>query len=178
MRRILIGGIGNVLLQDDGIGPYAVRTLVSRYHFESDVEVADLGTPGLDLSDYLAGRDAVILIDAVKRELSPGTIVLFRKQELFSDEVAPRVGPHAPSLEETLLNVDLMGCAPAEFLLIGVVGQVYDMGCGMSRQVQLSVDSVIEEVLRELDRLNVRYEVELSGGEPDIWWARQDQAST
>jgi pyruvate-formate lyase-activating enzyme len=48
----------------------------------------------------------------------------------------------------------------------------------MSRQVQLSVDSVIEEVLRELDRLNVRYEVELSGGEPDIWWARQDQAST
>src|SRR5579864_4022906 len=50
MKRALIGGIGNVLLGDDGIGPYVVHVLESRYTFGESVAVADLGTPALDLT--------------------------------------------------------------------------------------------------------------------------------
>jgi len=56
--RILIGGIGNVLLGDDAVGPYAVRLLESEYSFGDNVEIADLGTPALDLTHRIVGLGA------------------------------------------------------------------------------------------------------------------------
>ena len=46
MKKVKIGGIGNVLLGDDGVGPYIARMLEANYEFEEGVEVQDLGTPG------------------------------------------------------------------------------------------------------------------------------------
>jgi hydrogenase maturation protease len=172
MKRVLIAGIGNVLLQDDGFGPCVVRMLQARYRFESNVEVADLGTPGLDLADYLIGKDAVILIDSVKSEQRPGTVLLYRMPEILHCQVEPRMGPHAPALTETLLTINLLGAAPAELLLVGVVGHSYEMGCSLSPSVQMSVDSAIAEILRELARLGVRVEPEQSCAEPDLWWTK------
>ncbi len=43
MKQVLIGGIGNILLGDDGVGPYAARLLAARYEFEDGVEIIDLG---------------------------------------------------------------------------------------------------------------------------------------
>ncbi len=73
MKRALIGGIGNVLLGDDGIGPYVVRLLDSMYAFDErvdenvdeNVEIADLGTPALDLTHQIVGLHALILVDSV-----------------------------------------------------------------------------------------------------------------
>jgi hydrogenase maturation protease len=64
-KRVLIGGIGNVLLGDDAVGPYVIRLLESEYAFGDDVEIADLGTPALDLTHRLAGLHAAILVDCV-----------------------------------------------------------------------------------------------------------------
>ena len=55
--RILIAGVGNVLLEDDGFGPHAIARLQAEYEFGEEVELLDLGTPGLDFVDYLVGRD-------------------------------------------------------------------------------------------------------------------------
>jgi hydrogenase maturation protease len=172
MKRILIAGIGNVLLQDDGFGPCVVRMLEARYRFESNVEVADLGTPGLDLADYLMDKDCVILIDSVKSEQLPGTVLLYRLPEILQRQVEPRMGPHAPALTETLLTIDLLGAAPAELLLVGVVGHSYEMGCNLSQSVQLSVNLAIAEILRELARLGVHFESKQSAAEPDLWWTK------
>ena len=51
MIRVL--GLGNVLMSDDGFGPYVARVLEAFYEFPDDVEVIDVGTPGLDLTPYL-----------------------------------------------------------------------------------------------------------------------------
>jgi len=79
MKRILIAGVGNILLGDDGIGPYVVRKLAANYVFEEGVELEDLGTPALDFIDHIAGLDALIVVDAVKNGEAPGTIVLYGK---------------------------------------------------------------------------------------------------
>ena len=60
--------MGNVLLGDDGLGPYVIRLLESQYDFGEDVEVADLGTPALDLTHRIAGRQGVILVDCIASE--------------------------------------------------------------------------------------------------------------
>ena len=65
MKKVLIGGIGNVLLGDDGVGPYVARLLDARYEFEDSVEILDLGTPALDLIDQLSSHDAVIFVDSI-----------------------------------------------------------------------------------------------------------------
>jgi hydrogenase maturation protease len=176
MSRILIGGLGNVLLEDDGIGPFVVRTLAARYRFGNEVEVEDLGTPGLDLTEYFLERERIILVDSVQSEQAPGSIQLYRKAEILQAACGPRTGPHAPSLTETLLSMEILGRAPAEVLLVGVAGKSYEIGCGLSAELREAVDAVIAAILRELDRIGLRYEPKNSAQDAEIWWTEPQLA--
>jgi len=102
MKRILVAGIGNILLGDDGIGPYVARSLQANYVFDEGVEVEDLGTPALDLIDHVAGLDALIVVDAVNNESEPGTVTLYRKPDLTRHVPAARLDPHSPTLADAL----------------------------------------------------------------------------
>src|ERR1700674_4042313 len=112
-KKILIGGIGNVLLGDDGVGPYVVRLLEAGYEFEDGVEIDDLGTPALDLIDRISGKDAVILIDSIDTEAEPGKVLLYRKADIMRHRPAVRMDPHSPALVDALLSAELFGVAPA-----------------------------------------------------------------
>src|SRR5271166_981623 len=178
MKKVLIGGIGNILLGDDGVGPYVARLLEARYDFEDGVEVADLGTPALDLIDQLSGKDAVILIDSVKTEATPGTVLLYRKADIMRHCPAVRMDPHSPALVDALLSADLFGVAPPEVLLIGIQAQSLDVGCNLSQSVQAALNQAISEVLRELDRLGVQHQLRENPGQVAIWWTEQDSCQT
>src|SRR5579864_5256396 len=104
MKNVLIGGIGNILLGDDGVGPYIARLLTAYFEFDEGVEIADLGTPALDLIDQISGRDAVILIDSIKVDCEPGSVLLYRKSEIMRHCPEVRMDPHSPALVETLLS--------------------------------------------------------------------------
>ncbi len=175
MKKVLIGGIGNVLLGDDGVGPYIVRLLTANYEFDQGVELCDLGTPALDLIDQISGKDAVILIDALQVDVEPGSVLLYRKAEIVEHSPAVRMDPHSPALVETLLSVDMFGIAPADVLLVGVSSGTYDSGCRLSSPVQESIERVIAEVLQELDRLAVRYHLREHPIESGIWWTGIEQ---
>lgn len=171
MKSVLIGGIGNVLLGDDGVGPYVVRLLAARYNFENGVEVIDLGTPALDLIDQISGKDAVILIDSIKSDLPPGAVQFYRKEDLIRYRPQVRMDPHSPALGESILSAEMFGVSPKSLLLIGIVGESYDSGCNLSEAVNVSINPVIDEVLRELDRADVKYEARQCPADPEIWWA-------
>jgi hydrogenase maturation protease len=79
VRQALIGGIGNVLLGDDGVGPYVVRLLESRYDFDESVAIADLGTPALDLTHQIVGLRCLILVDSVTSDEPAGTLFTEKK---------------------------------------------------------------------------------------------------
>ena len=175
MKKILIGGIGNVLLGDDGVGPYMARLLEARYEFDDGVEVADLGTPALDLIDQLTERNAVILIDSINTGATAGTVLLYRKADIMRHRPAVRMDPHSPMLVDALLSAELIGVAPADVLLVGIAGGSYEAGCSLSKPVKASLDKVIAEVLRELDRLGVEYRRREHPAEHGIWWATEDQ---
>src|SRR5574341_490099 len=69
---LVVLGLGNVLLEDDGIGAAAVALLLERYEVPSGARVLDGGTLGLSLLPYLEDADSVILVDAIRAEASPG----------------------------------------------------------------------------------------------------------
>jgi len=178
MKKVLIGGIGNVLLGDDGVGPYVVRLLAARYEFDDGVEVADLGTPALDLIDQISAKDAVILIDSIDTEAAAGALVLYRKSDIVRHCPAVRMDPHSPALVDTLLGADFFGVAPTDVLLVGIQAESYEAGCSLSQPVKASVDQAIAEVLRELDHLGVEYRRQEHPAEVDTWWIPEEQAES
>lgn len=171
MKTALIGGIGNVLLGDDGVGPYVVHLLESRYTFAGGVELADLGTPALDLTHRIVNRRAVILVDSVASDDPPGTILLYCREDIVCETPAQRLDPHSPALSECLMAADMLGAAPENVLLVGIVGEKFDPECGLTPAVRRAVEQAMDAVLSELQRLGLGFEKKLAPSEPDIWWA-------
>ena len=175
MKKVLIGGIGNVLLGDDGVGPYVARLLDAHYEFEAGVEIADLGTPALDLIDQLTANDAVILIDSIDTDADAGTVLLYRKEDIMRIRPAVRMDPHSPALVDALLSAELFGVAPPDVLLVGIKGESLDPGCSLSQPVKAALPGAIAEVLHELDRLGVKHHRRERPEELGIWWAKAEQ---
>jgi hydrogenase maturation protease len=171
MKRVLIGGIGNVLLGDDGVGPYIVRLLAACYEFEDGVEVIDLGTPALDLIDQVSEKDLVILIDSVDTGETPGTVLLYRKEEIMRHRPAVRMDPHSPALVDALLSAELFGVASANVLLIGVAAESFDPSCNLSKPVKACVDRVLSQILRELDSFDIKHRLREHPAESGAWWS-------
>ncbi len=170
MRTALIGGIGNVLLGDDAVGPYVLRLLESQYSFSDDVELADLGTPALDLTHQIVGLRALILVDSVASDEAAGTVVLYHKEDILLVAPAERLDPHSPALSECLLAAEMLGASPEHVLLVGIVGESYEPGRALSAPVREAVAQAIETVVEELRRLGYSVEKRLSAAAPDIWW--------
>ncbi len=170
MKTALIGGIGNVLLGDDALGPYVVHLLEALYTFGDDVEIADLGTPALDLTHRISGRDTVILVDSVASEDPPGTLLLYRKSDILGEMPSQRLDPHSPALSECLMAAELLGCSPENVLLVGIVGKCYEPGQALSAAVQQSIGTAIEAILEELTQRGFEFEKRAAAEKPGIWW--------
>lgn len=169
-KNILIGGIGNVLLGDDGVGPYLAQLLDAGYEFETGVEVADLGTPALDLIDRISAKDLVILIDCVDTGEAPGTVSLYHKEEIMRQQPAVRMDPHSPALMDALFSAELFGVAPKDLLLIGVAFGSFESGCSLSEPVRASCNRAIDLILSELDHFGVAYRRREYPSTVAVWW--------
>lgn len=177
MKKALIGGIGNVLLGDDAVGPYVVRLLEALYAVGEEVEIADLGTPALDLMHRISGVDTVILVDSVASQDAAGTVLLYRKHDMVEETPSQRLDPHSPALSECLLAAELLGCAPAHVLLVGVVGRSYEPGAGLSAAVQQALGRVMEAVLHELKQHGFGFKRRTIAQKPGIWWCEAELGS-
>jgi hydrogenase maturation protease len=169
-KQIRVLGVGNVLMGDDALGPYVVRTLLAGYEFPGEVEVLDVGTPGLDFTPYLAGARAVIVVDTVRSEGPPGTIREYRDHEILGGPPLPRSSPHQPGLREALMAAELTDSNPGEIVLIGVIPESVESGTGLSESVRTAVDTAVESVLRELERLGAGAKERNEPDLADIWW--------
>ncbi len=174
MKRVTIGGIGNVLMGDDGVGPFFARTLDSQYDFEEGVKVVDFGTPGLDFVVHIAGLDVLIIVDAVDNQTPPGTVTVYRKDLILAAPVPMRLDPHQPALKESLLIADLDGQAPKDVILIGISGETYGFNNNLTDTVRKAVEDAIQVLLKELDKFGVKYKKKSESEVSSVWW--EDQA--
>ena len=145
---LLVLGLGNVLLEDDGIGAAAVSLLLDRYEVPRGVQVFDGGTLGLSLLPYLDDADAVILVDAVRAEGPPGSFV-----RLTGDEVAPavatRLSPHQVGVADLLDGARWLGRYPICVILLGLVPESMDLVVGLSPRVRPALPALVDGVVEE-----------------------------
>jgi hydrogenase maturation protease len=147
VSRILIAGIGNVFLGDDGFGVEVVRRLRDE-PLGADVDVVDFGIRGLHLAYELSeGRyDAAILIDAVPRGGEPGT--------LYAIEPQPDAGGadgfdgHSLTPQAVLAWIQKIGGCAGRILVVGCEPATIEESMELSPPVAASVDGAIEMVRR------------------------------
>ncbi len=151
MRTIVLG-VGNPILQDDGVGIHVIKRLREQI---KDTEVAiDIAyTGGMNLLDLIRGFDKVILVDAIKQEQSrPGEII---RLPLKKASALHSSNPHDISLAEALLLASQLGETqlPSEIVVIGIVVEnTTDFGEGLSREVAAAVPTAVSFVLEELEK--------------------------
>ena len=147
----LILGLGNVLMGDDGFGPHVVRAFEEQFVAGPGVAVVDLGTPGLDLTPWLADADHAIVVDTVHANDAPGTLHVYTKEDVVRHVPFSRVSPHDPGLKESLLTLEFAGRAPRQLTLIGVVPHRVAPGTQLSPAVRDAMPAALQAICSTLE---------------------------
>jgi len=169
---VTVFGLGNILMSDDGLGPYVIKVLEAGYEFPPEVEVLDAGTPGLELSTILEDSGALIIVDTVRSDSAPGQVKTYRRDDILKHPPAQRITPHDPGLKETLLVLELQGETPPEVFVVGVVPASVEYGVGLSDDVRAAVPAAVAAIVDELARLGYAASPRDPPAEPEIWWER------
>lgn len=144
--NVLILGIGNLLLSDEGVGVHAVRRLAQR-ELPPGVEVLDGGTSGADLVDHLDGRNKVVVIDAASGDGPPGTVYRCEARELIEQEGS--LSLHEFGLADSLHMAERLGCAPQRVIVLGVQPATMEPGLDLSPEVAAVLPGIIRLALAE-----------------------------
>ncbi len=150
---ILVLGIGNVLLTDEGIGVRALKELERRYIFPANVELLDGGTAGIELLRHIRNRDCLIIIDAMTWDQKPGTVGRVEGKDVPA-AFRTRISPHQLGLSDLLAAAMLTGELPKSLVLFGVEPESIDIGLDLTDTVEASVDKLVEAVADELRGIN------------------------
>jgi hydrogenase maturation protease len=169
---IRVLGLGNVLMSDDGFGPFVIRVLEANYDCPAGVEFVDVGTPGLDLTPFLLGADAVIFVDTVTSHGVPGEIRLYDRQAILRVPPQTRTGGHDPALKEALLTVAAAGAGPSRVTLVGAIPEWVATGVALSPRLEQAVGPAVLAVVDALQTLGVDIRRKNHPQVPHIWWAR------
>jgi hydrogenase maturation protease len=172
--NVLVLGLGSVLMGDDAVGPWAMRLLEAGYAFPPAVTLLDAGTPGPEVAHYVAGLDALVVIDSVRhRQLPPGTVVELRDDAVRRGLPAPRLSPHDPNLRDALLACELLpGGPPKRVVLLGVVPEKVELGTGLTAAVRAALPRLVQAVVDELTQLGLTPTALPATAAPEVWWER------
>jgi hydrogenase maturation protease len=176
-KHVCVIGLGNVLMGDDGFGSLAVEKFRCEYECGSNVEILDLGTPGLDLAPYLYGTDVVIIADAVHahKEEKPGTLCIYCEADLLTQRAQLRLTAHDPGLQESLAQLKLVGHAPFELIIVGVVPESCAFGTGISPTVLSSSSAAVDNIARLLRERAIECRRRHAPVQPNLWWSSGDR---
>lgn len=151
MKRIMVIGIGNLLMQDDGVGVHVIRSL-EEMNWPAQVELVDAGTHSYDLLDYLSRADKCIVVDAMHTGGTPGTVYRIPWQELELKPNPEICSLHEISFAEAMHMVHLEGYEP-EVLVYGVEPQKVDLGVELTPVVARQVPGIVEMIKKDIAEL-------------------------
>jgi hydrogenase maturation protease len=148
--QLVVIGVGNVVLSDDGLGVHAVRRLRRRYGFYEEAELIEGGTAGLLLLPNLTDARSAVIIDAIDVGATAGTLVRLEGDSLTSAFPTGST-PHDVGLADLLRAAQLSGAWPERLVLHGVQPACTEIGIELSAPVAAALDPLVDAVAAELD---------------------------
>jgi hydrogenase maturation protease len=150
-KHILVLGVGNLLLGDEGAGVRVIEKLQDEYSFSQNVELYDGGTLGLRLLEPISQADFAVLVDIVRAGGAPGTVYRIEEKD-FSKKIPYKCSLHELNIVETLIYAQELGNKP-ETVVIGIEPQDYtSCSVALSDPVQNRLEDIVTAVLKEIER--------------------------
>lgn len=150
---VLVLGIGNLLLSDEGAGVKAVEELQNRYDCSDAVEIVDGGTSGSELLSYFDDRSHILIIDAVKTGNQPGTIVRVDDPPAFFQK---KISPHQIGLADVLGLAAITDNLPRNITLFGIEPKQLSTGLDLSPEVARNLSRLVDMVVAELKSIGIK----------------------
>jgi hydrogenase maturation protease len=153
--RVLVAGIGNIFLGDDGFGPEVVRRLAAEDVLPDPVRVTDYGIRGMHLAyDLLDTYDTLVLVDALPGAGAPGQIVVL--EITAADLGGGDFDAHGMNPAAMLASLDRLGGTLPVTYLVGCRVAVVEEAIGLSAPVAAAIPEAIAAVRELVQRLLVR----------------------
>jgi hydrogenase maturation protease len=156
-KQILVAGVGNAWLQDDGFGPEVVKRLEAR-ELPGGVTVMDFGSGGLDLAyEIMRGYHALVLVDVSRQGGDPGTLYVLEpdpEEYMRPIEDGEMLSPHGMDPRTVLRFVHAVGSHSGKVVVVACEpGPVEDLAVGLSPAVEPAVEKAIDVVLEQIAAL-------------------------
>jgi hydrogenase maturation protease len=145
--RIVVIGVGNLIMQDEGIGVHAVQAL-EEMSLPPNVQLIDGGTSP-DLISFIRAGDKMIIIDAARTGGKPGDIYRFRPEEISAGSNA-LASAHEIGVAENLKLMEMTGNKPRDVVIIGIEPAVIDWGMELSPPLKEALPRLVRVVLQEI----------------------------
>ena len=147
--KAMVLGVGNTLMQDDGIGVWVVRALAESYELPPSVRLVDGGIAGFGWLHELAGVEHLLIVDAVRGDQPPGKLYRLTPEDLL-DRRGPTLSPHEVGLSEILSMASLLDHRPRTTIL-GVQPAVFDSpGLELTAALKEALPEVVAAVIEQL----------------------------
>lgn len=143
-KTVLILGVGNILLSDEGVGVHVVRRL-SLQNLPPEVEVIDGGTVGYELITFFRDRKKVVIVDCLKADEPPGTMIMATPQELNLLWRLP-LSAHQSGLRELLQQANFLTPPPEIIILVIVPENTDEPSMRLSKTLESRLDKIVATV--------------------------------
>jgi hydrogenase maturation protease len=149
--RVLVIGVGNPLMSDDGVGQRLLEALAARLPALDGVEYLDAGTLGFTLLPRVEQCDALLALDAANLGAEPGAVQVFEGAALDTFVRAPRCSVHELGLRDLLDAARLTDSLPARRALVGVQPGQLGWGMALSAPVAAAVPAAADAARQVLE---------------------------
>ncbi len=154
--HVMILGVGNILLSDEGVGIRVIEYLDKHYEFADNVSVIDGGVLGINLMGVISEADHLIVVDAIRNGGNAGDLYRIAG-DAIPERIRAKNSLHQIDFLEALTLCQALDKVP-ETVIVGVEPvDIETVSIELTPLIRDRVQPVIEMVLKELDRLNARY---------------------
>ena len=150
-KPVVVLGLGNPLMADEGIGVYLVERLLESAAEYPAVDFVDAGTGGLSILYQIEGRRKAVVIDCAFMDEAPGAIRRFTPDEVRSTKVLAHQSLHEADLMGIIAMARQLGPAPDEIVIFGIQPERVEFSQGLSRTLTERIDEYISMILHEFE---------------------------
>jgi len=152
---VVILGLGNLLMQDEGVGIHALRVLQETYKFEPEIDIIDGGTSGLDLLPFFRPESQMIMIDAMVFDEPPGSIGRVEDEDILA-RLNTKTSVHHLGLSDLLAMARLTEMVPKKIVLFGVKPESMELEVGLTDTVNESIPRLITHVIEQVEQWGIK----------------------
>jgi hydrogenase maturation protease len=160
-KAVIVIGLGNTLMSDEGVGVRVVQRLLdfarlggasrSRAGRFPLVDFIDAGTGGMSILHLIRGKDKAVFIDCARMGEKPGVIRKFTPQEIKSTRILAHQSLHEADLIKVINLAGQLGQCPARIVIFGIEPALIEPGTGLSETLAGKLEHYVSVVCRELE---------------------------